>query len=137
VISLFFPSITESTVVRNSSQDSWLSERARDADIDIDIDIDIHFHIDDDMPWLLEGETPEATPRGGPPYTRLKEPLKLSGALDGVECSDITPLLGREYPKAKLVEWMNAPNADELIRDLAITGKSASQREPKAIPWNH
>jgi hypothetical protein len=75
------------------------------------------------MGWLLEGEAPKATPRGGGPYSRLKEPMRLSGALDGVEYADITSVLGREYPRASITEWMNAPNSDELIRDLAITGK--------------
>lgn len=75
------------------------------------------------MTWLLEPEAPEATPTGTGPYPRFKEPLKLVGALDGVKFSDITPVLGREYPKARIVDWMNAPNADELIRDLAITSK--------------
>lgn len=49
------------------------------------------------------------------------EPLKLSGILDQYEHFDVTPIIGREFPKANLVEWLNAPNADELIRDLAIT----------------
>ncbi|SPJ71412.1 related to taurine dioxygenase [Fusarium torulosum] len=49
------------------------------------------------------------------------EPMKLSGALDDYEYIDATPAIGREYPKADLVEWLNASNADELIRDLAIT----------------
>ncbi|KAK3399631.1 hypothetical protein B0T20DRAFT_434040 [Sordaria brevicollis] len=49
------------------------------------------------------------------------EPLKLSGVLDQFEHFDVTPIIGREFPKANLVEWLNAPNADELIRDLAIT----------------
>lgn len=50
--------------------------------------------------------------------------MKLSGALDDYEYIDATPAIGREYPKADLVEWLNASNADELIRDLAITSKS-------------
>lgn len=50
-------------------------------------------------------------------------PLKLSGALKDYESFDVTPVIGREYPKASLVEWLNAPNSDELIRDLAITSK--------------
>lgn len=49
------------------------------------------------------------------------QPLKLSGALDSYESFEVTPTIGREYPKANLVEWLNAPNSDELIRDLAIT----------------
>ena len=50
-----------------------------------------------------------------------REPLKLSGALDSFESFDVTPIIGREFPKAKLVDWLNAENADDLIRDLAIT----------------
>ncbi|KAL2133533.1 hypothetical protein VTI74DRAFT_2219 [Chaetomium olivicolor] len=50
-----------------------------------------------------------------------REPLKLSGALDSYESFDVTPVIGREFPTANLVDWLNAPNADELIRDLAIT----------------
>lgn len=49
------------------------------------------------------------------------EPLKLSGVLDQYEHFDVTPVIGREFPKADLVEWLNAPNSDELLRDLAIT----------------
>ncbi|KAK4130235.1 taurine catabolism dioxygenase [Trichocladium antarcticum] len=51
----------------------------------------------------------------------IREPLQLSGALDAQESFDVTPVIGREFPKANLVEWLNAPNADDLIRDLAIT----------------
>ncbi|OAA67118.1 Taurine catabolism dioxygenase TauD/TfdA [Niveomyces insectorum RCEF 264] len=50
-----------------------------------------------------------------------REPLKLSGALDDQVAFDVTPTIGREFPKANLVEWLNAPNADALLRDLAIT----------------
>ncbi|POS79317.1 TfdA family Taurine catabolism dioxygenase TauD [Diaporthe helianthi] len=49
------------------------------------------------------------------------KPLKLSGALDPFESFDPTPLTGREFPTANVVEWLKAPNSDELIRDLAIT----------------
>ncbi|KAK3898920.1 putative alpha-ketoglutarate-dependent sulfonate dioxygenase [Staphylotrichum tortipilum] len=50
-----------------------------------------------------------------------REPLKLSGALDSYESFDVTPVIGREFPTANLTEWLDAPNSDELIRDLAIT----------------
>ncbi|KAF5010303.1 hypothetical protein FDECE_3553 [Fusarium decemcellulare] len=53
--------------------------------------------------------------------SQSREPLKLSGALKDYEHFDVTPAIGREFPKANLVEWLEAPNADELIRDLAIT----------------
>jgi len=51
----------------------------------------------------------------------VREPLKLSGALNSYESFDVTPAIGREFPAANLVEWLNAPNSDELLRDLAIT----------------
>jgi hypothetical protein len=61
----------------------------------------------------------------------IKAPMKLSGALDKYESKDLTPCIGREFPTAKLVDWLKAPNADELIRDLAITGKQAQSSKKK------
>lgn len=52
-----------------------------------------------------------------------REPLKLSGVLDAYESFDVAPAIGREFPRAKLVEWLEAENSDELLRDLAITSK--------------
>ena len=54
----------------------------------------------------------------------VREPLKLSGVLDSYESFDVTPVIGREFPTANLVEWLEAPNSDELLRDLAITSQS-------------
>lgn len=56
--------------------------------------------------------------------SQSREPLKPSGALKNYESFDVTPVIGREFPKARLVEWLNAPNSDELLRDLAITSES-------------
>lgn len=56
------------------------------------------------------------------------QPLKLSGALDQFESFHSTPCIGTEFPKANLVEWLRAPNSDELIRDLAITS---------TVPFDH
>lgn len=53
--------------------------------------------------------------------TQHKGPLKLSAALDKFESFDVTPVIGREFIDVNLVEWLRAPNSDELIRDLAIT----------------
>lgn len=50
-------------------------------------------------------------------------PYKASGALNEYESFDVTPVIGREFPKANLVDWLDAPNSDDLIRDLAITSK--------------
>ena len=55
------------------------------------------------------------------PSSARREPLKLSGALDEFKHIELTPTIGREFPEANLVEWLNSPNSDALIRDLAIT----------------
>ena len=57
-------------------------------------------------------------------HPQHREPLKLTGALDGVDYFDVTPCLGREYRGVDLAEWIRAPNSDELLRDLAVTSKS-------------
>ena len=53
------------------------------------------------------------------------EPLKKSGVLDAAfEFEDVTPAIGREYPEVNIVDdLVNAPKADDLLRDLAITSK--------------
>ncbi len=48
-------------------------------------------------------------------------PLNLKGVLDHYKSFDVTPVIGKEFPEAKLDEWLRAPNSDELLRDLAIT----------------
>lgn len=55
--------------------------------------------------------------------TYPREPLKLSGALEkAVSFEDLTPTIGREFPTVNIVnDLFNAENADELLRDLAIT----------------
>lgn len=49
-------------------------------------------------------------------------PLKLTGALDKFSFEDSTPAIGREFHNVNIVDdLLNAENADELIRDVAIT----------------
>ena len=48
-------------------------------------------------------------------------PLELKGVLNEFKSFDVTPVIGKEFPEAKLADWLRAPNSDELIRDLAIT----------------
>lgn len=52
------------------------------------------------------------------------KPLKSSGSIDAFKHFDSTPAIGREYPESQLAEWINSPNADTLLRDLAITSIS-------------
>lgn len=53
----------------------------------------------------------------------IRQPLKASGALDKYASEDLTPVIGTEFPEANLVEWLQSPNADDLLRDLAIKSK--------------
>lgn len=56
----------------------------------------------------------------------LREPLKLSGILDDFGWEDTTPVIGREFPTLNIVDdILNAQNAEDLLRDLAITSKLA------------
>lgn len=62
------------------------------------------------------------TPKNSPAPTH-KEPLQLQGVLDQYDSFDVTPIIGREFPAADLKEWLEAPNSDELLRELAITSQ--------------
>ncbi|KAJ6135532.1 taurine dioxygenase family protein, partial [Penicillium capsulatum] len=54
--------------------------------------------------------------------TAFPEPLHQSGALEQFAYEDNTPVIGREFRDLNVVnDLLNAPNADALIRDLAIT----------------
>lgn len=53
------------------------------------------------------------------------EPLRLTGALDGFKYEETTPAIGREYTSVNIVDdILNADNAEDKLRDLAITGTS-------------
>ena len=55
----------------------------------------------------------------------FKAPLELKGVLAQYASFDVTPVIGREFKNVDLVEWLKAPNSDELLRDLAITSDDA------------
>ena len=50
-----------------------------------------------------------------------RAPLKNSGSIDHLEYVDVSPIIGREYPTAKLKDILHASNSEAQIRDLAIT----------------
>lgn len=79
----------------------------------------------------LTAELPIQTEAGLKKEQSYPKPLKLSGVLDGFEHDDVTPLIGREYPKVNIVDdLLNASNADELLRDVAITSELPAQPPP-------
>jgi hypothetical protein len=62
---------------------------------------------------------------------RYPEPLELSGALDHFKHEETTPIIGREFIDVNIVnDLLNAENADERLRDLAITSMLYFEREP-------
>lgn len=63
--------------------------------------------------------------------SKYPAPLQLSGALKDYEHFEVTPSIGREYPKANLADLLSAPNSDDLIRDLAITSTYNSHIDNK------
>ena len=72
--------------------------------------------------------------KGQAPYP---QPLKLSGALEKFAHEDTTPTIGREFPGINIVDdLLNAENADELIRDLAITSKSSQVNDHGGVDHN-
>lgn len=77
-------------------------------------------------PSLLSPIRSPCLRRGFAQETSFPKPLKLKGVLNSLKQFRVTPTVGTEFPEANLVQMMNAPNSDELLRDLAITGKQAN-----------
>lgn len=61
---------------------------------------------------------------GGLNLRGSREPLKRNGALDRYASFEVTPTIGQEFSgeDVQLSEILKAPNADELVKDLAILG---------------
>ena len=56
---------------------------------------------------------------------RYEERLKYSGSLDAYKHSNLTPTIGKEIPNLQVTKILGSPDADTLIRDLAITSQSS------------
>ena len=48
------------------------------------------------------------------------KPMTYGGSLDHLEFVEVTPIIGREYTKAKIKDILKADNVEEQIRDLAV-----------------
>lgn len=55
--------------------------------------------------------------------SQFREPLKLSGSLDGIKYEDTTPVIGREFFDVNIVD--DIMSSEERLRDLAITSTPA------------
>jgi hypothetical protein len=76
-------------------------------------------------PSATSVETPEVPLRA---KGATKIGLELTGSLDGFPHFDVTPAIGREFAATNIVDdILNQPNADELLRDLAITSESDAE----------
>ena len=50
-------------------------------------------------------------------------PLTLGNSLDSIGKTDLTPLIGTEFKDVQLSQLLKSENANQLIKDLAITGE--------------
>jgi len=48
------------------------------------------------------------------------QPMRQSGSLDKFEKFELTPILGTEFRRVDLTEWLTSPDSDRLLQDLAI-----------------
>lgn len=55
------------------------------------------------------------------PENLRRAPLTKGSSIDHLEYVDVTPVIGREYPTARIKDILAADNAEEQLRDLAIT----------------
>jgi len=76
------------------------------------------------MPAVIENNTSSAI-RGGAwqARSRLSRPLEYTGSLDSYIQADLTPVIGREYHGLQIADMLNSKDRDQIIRDLALTGK--------------
>lgn len=70
---------------------------------------------------VLEVKAREPVSQQRAPTEVTKTFTKLTSVLDKFESVDLTSAIGKELPNANIAEWLQAPNPDELIRDLAAT----------------
>ncbi|KAE8450079.1 hypothetical protein EG329_006860 [Mollisiaceae sp. DMI_Dod_QoI] len=73
-------------------------------------------------PSATEVEATTAIPvhPGKQAATSAKPWVKATGALDQHEHIEVTPVIGREYPHVNLVSLLQAPNSEELLRELSL-----------------
>jgi hypothetical protein len=69
------------------------------------------------------------------PNTHAREPLQPTGILDKFDFEEVTPIIGREFPHVNIVDdLLNASNADDLLRELAVTSTITLPTPPPPSP---
>ena len=107
-----------------SKSEVSLPTKATPTNADAQAQTALKTNAEEDAAVVSNGEarpTPEPTHHASP-----NSPLQLKGVLNKFRSFDVTPVIGKEFPEAKLAEWLRAPNSDDLIRDLAITSAPLS-----------
>ncbi|GAA5890781.1 hypothetical protein JCM6882_000659 [Rhodosporidiobolus microsporus] len=69
----------------------------------------------------LNGSSPAPTSAAATPSRLKRAPLEPTGALDKYTKKNLTPVLGTQFREVQLPDLLTAENADELLRELAIT----------------
>jgi hypothetical protein len=77
-------------------------------------------------PSATEVESQAAVPVGSGKTNTAKPWVKSTRVLDQYKHFEVTPVIGREYLDANLVSWLQAPNSEELLRELALTSTTSS-----------
>jgi hypothetical protein len=54
----------------------------------------------------------------------VRKPVQATGVLDSLSYEDLTPAIGRAFENVNIIDdIMNAENADERLRELALIGE--------------
>lgn len=80
----------------------------------------------------------DTTARDSQSNHHASEPIGLGGHLERFEYEDVTPIIGREFPKLNLVnDLINVEDSDELLRELAVTGTRVTFLSLPHTPTDH
>ena len=74
-------------------------------------------------PSAAETETHTTIPAHPEKAATTKHWVKSTGLLDQYESIEVTTVIGREYSHLNLVSLLQAPNSEELLRELALISR--------------
>jgi hypothetical protein len=79
-------------------------------------------------PHVMEDQSAEEphvlTPKHENATQHMREPVQATGVLDSLSWEDLTPAIGRAFENVNIIDdIVNAENADERLRELALMSK--------------